>query len=100
MFIKPYRNLLLNDPIKSHAEWLRKDMELAPQALLKSFSAHVEGIESDTIQYHLAPVFRQVISGKNLLMFLYNSLVILTLSCETWHLVKLLLNLLWLSQKT
>lgn len=64
MFIKPYRNLLLNDPIKSHAEWLRKDMESAPKLLLKSFTAHVEGIESDTIQYHLAPVFKQVISGK------------------------------------
>lgn len=64
MFIKPYRNLLLNDPVKSHAEWLRKDMELAPKKLLQSFTSHVESIESDTIQYHLAPVFKQVISGK------------------------------------
>lgn len=64
MFIKPYRNLLLNDPVKSHAEWLRKDMESAPQALLQSFKDHVEDIESDTIQYHLTPVFKQVISGK------------------------------------
>lgn len=64
MFIKPYRNLLLNDAVKSHAEWLRKDMELAPQALLKSFSDHVESIESNTIQYHIAPVLKQVISGK------------------------------------
>lgn len=64
MFIKPYRNLLLNDAVKSHAEWLRKDMELAPPQLLKSFAAHVEGIESNTIKYHITPVFKQVVSGK------------------------------------
>ena len=63
MFIKPYRHLLFDNSIKSHEAWLQKDMEAAPQELLQSFVSHVEAIKSDTIQYFIRPVLKQMVSG-------------------------------------
>ena len=63
MFIKPYRHLLFDDSLKSHTAWLQKDMATAPQELLQSFVSHVEAIESDTIQYFVRPVLKQMASG-------------------------------------
>ena len=63
MFIKPYRHLLFDNSIKSHEAWLQKDMEAAPQELLQSFVSHVEAIKSDTIQYFVRTVLKQMVSG-------------------------------------
>lgn len=64
MFIKPYRNLLFDNSIKSHEAWLQKDIAAAPPYIMTSLLEHVANIKSDSIRYQLSPVLRQPVTGE------------------------------------
>lgn len=64
MFLKPYRTLLTRDPEDSKQAWFRQDMEIAPINIINSLRTHLKTISSDVIEYHLAPIKRNIVSGK------------------------------------
>jgi hypothetical protein len=63
MFLKPHREPLHSDSIKSAEAWLVNDIESAPLNISESLREHVKGIKSDHIEYFITPVRKSIVGG-------------------------------------